>query len=273
MRTINFETFTAMFLPTWVESSFSTTGTDGNLLIGFSKSGYGALDLLFKHSSVFDAAAAWDFPADMVAYDSYGSSSSANYGTDANFQNNYRLIDTFIDTWKAPFTAQDRIWISGYDVFQTQVADFDALLTSEGVLHTLGAQTYAAHNWYSGWLSDAVAGLYGPDSSTFVATLNNTAPAAMEVFANQTVSNSSDKITDDPTLTSTIDPSAVVPFTEGTTGATVGDIDASSAINVALLGQYIAASFSSPVSGFGGTTIYDPPPATLMDALAQPQQV
>jgi hypothetical protein len=80
---------------------------------------------------------------------------------DSNFQNNYRLTGTFIDTWKAPFTTQDRIWISGYDVFQTDVSDLDALLTSHGVLHTLSAQTYDAHNWYSGWVSAAVAGLYG----------------------------------------------------------------------------------------------------------------
>ena len=110
--TIDFETFTATLLPAWVDSNFATSGTEKNLLIGFSKSGYGGLDLLFKHPSVFDAVAAWDFPADMAAYDNYGSSSSGNYGTDANFQNNYRMTATFIDTWKAPFTAENRIWIS-----------------------------------------------------------------------------------------------------------------------------------------------------------------
>ena len=110
--TINFETFTATLLPAWVDSNFATSGTEKNLLIGFSKSGYGALDLLFKHPSVFDDVAAWDFPADMAAYDDFGASSSENYGTDANFQNNYRMTGTFIDTWKAPFTTEDRILIS-----------------------------------------------------------------------------------------------------------------------------------------------------------------
>jgi Tryptophan-rich Synechocystis species C-terminal domain/Putative esterase len=157
--TINYETFMSTLLPAWVDSNFATSNTEDNFLIGFSKSGYGALDLLFKHPDVFDAAAAWDFPADMTSYTDYGA--SANYGTDANFQNNYRLTGTFIDTWKAPFTTEDRIWISGYDVFQSDVADFDALLTSHGVLHTLSTQTFDAHNWYSGWLSGAVAGLYG----------------------------------------------------------------------------------------------------------------
>jgi hypothetical protein len=69
--TINYETFVSTILPAWVDSTFDPSGTDKNLLIGFSKSGYGALDLLFKHSTVFADAAAWDFPADMV-YDDYG---------------------------------------------------------------------------------------------------------------------------------------------------------------------------------------------------------
>ena len=160
--TIDFETFTATLLPAWVKSNFGTSGTEENLLIGFSKSGYGALDLLFKHPSVFDGAAAWDFPADMAAYDTFGSSSSGDYGSDANFQANYRMTASFVNTWKAPFTTEDRIWISEGSVFPIQVADFDALLTSQGVLHTLSTtQTNDAHNWYGGWVSDAVPGLYG----------------------------------------------------------------------------------------------------------------
>jgi hypothetical protein len=164
--TIDFETFTAMLLPTWVSSNFATSGTEKDLLIGFSKSGYGGLDLLFKHSSVFDGVAAFDFPADAAAYDDFGSSSSGDYGTDANFQTNYRMTGTFIDTFKAPFTTEDRILISEGPVFQTQVADFDALLTSHGVVHTLlTTQTSDAHTWSSGWLTDAVAGLYGLETT------------------------------------------------------------------------------------------------------------
>ena len=159
--TLNYETFMSTFLPAWVDSHFSTTGTEDDLLLGFSKSGYGALDLLLKHPSVFDAAAAWDFPADIAV------EGNGNYGTDANFQNNYRLTGSFIDTWKAPFTTQDRIWISGYSAFQSDVSDFDSLLTSHGVLHTLSPQTFDTHSWSGGWLPDAVAGLYGLVESGF----------------------------------------------------------------------------------------------------------
>ena len=160
--TVNYETFVSTILPQWVDSHFSTTGDEKNLLIGFSKSGYGDLDLLFKHPTVFDAAAAFDFPADMQTYDGFGSSSANDYGTQANFQNNYEMDQSFLNAYKAPFTTQDRIWISEGPLFAGQVADFDSLLTSQGIMHTLSTtETKDPHSWTSGWLSTAVAGLYG----------------------------------------------------------------------------------------------------------------
>ena len=160
--TINYETFVADILPQWVDSHFSTTGDEKNLLIGFSKSGYGSVDLLLKHPSTFDAAAAFDFPADMGSYNSMQSSTADDYGTQANFQNNYELDQSFIGANKAPFTTQDRLWISEGPLFGSQVADFDNLLTSQGVMHTLSTTEKSdAHSWTSGWVSTAVAGLYG----------------------------------------------------------------------------------------------------------------
>jgi hypothetical protein len=161
--TIDYETFTATLLPEWVHSHLAITGTEKNLLIGFSKSGNGALALEFKHPSVFAAVAAWDFVADMSSYEQYGANSSNNYGTQTNFQDNYHLTGAFIDSWKAPFTTEHRIWISEGPVFQSQVADFGALLTAHAVLHSLSVHVYEPHTWSGGWLSDAVAGLYQLD--------------------------------------------------------------------------------------------------------------
>ena len=110
--TINYETFVADILPQWVDSNFSTTGTEQNLLVGFSKSGYGALDLELKHPSVFSAVAAFDFPGDMTSYNDYGGSSANDYGTQANFQDNYQMTTSFINAHDASFTTQDRILIS-----------------------------------------------------------------------------------------------------------------------------------------------------------------
>jgi Putative esterase len=63
------ETFMATELQPWVTANLSTTGTEQSWLIGFSKSGIGAQDLLLKHPDVFTLAASWDFPADMSSYD------------------------------------------------------------------------------------------------------------------------------------------------------------------------------------------------------------
>jgi hypothetical protein len=177
--TIDYETFTATLLPKWVDSNLTTTGTEKNLLIGFSKSGYGAVVLQFKHPSIFRAVAAWDFVADLSSYDEYGSSSSNNYGTATNFRDNYQLTAAFIESWKAPFTTEDRIWVSGGPYLHNQVADFDTLLTSHAVLHSHSVKMYD-HTWSGGWLSDAVAGLFGGggDSNNFtseIATSNRSA--------------------------------------------------------------------------------------------------
>ena len=82
----------------------------------------------------------------MTSYNEFGASSANDYGTQTNFQNNYELDQSFIDTYNAPFTTQDRIWISEGPDYGSQVADFNDLLTSQGVLDTFSTtQTGDAH--------------------------------------------------------------------------------------------------------------------------------
>ena len=136
-----YETFLTRDLLPWVTKNLGVTGHEQNWLIGFSKSGIGAADLLLKHPDLFTLAASWDFPADSSAYDQFGSSSADSYGTNANFQANYRLTPAFVDAHKAPFLSSNRIWIGGYQAFQTDLSDYDALLTSDGIPHTTETPT------------------------------------------------------------------------------------------------------------------------------------
>jgi len=167
---VQYETFMTKDLEPWVTQNLTPEGQDNepfapladsgqNWLIGFSKSGLGAIDLLMKHPDVFGLAAAWDFPADMNNYAEYGSSSADNYGTDANFQANYRLTQGFVDAHAAPFLSQNRIWIGGYNTFQADMTDFDTLLTSEGIEHTTETPQEMAHRWDSGWVPIALSAL------------------------------------------------------------------------------------------------------------------
>jgi chitodextrinase len=156
---VRYETFLTNDLVPWVTQHLGTTGGEQKWLIGFSKSGIGATDLILKHPDVFTLAAAWDFPADMSAYDQFGSSSASSYGTNDNFLTGYRLTPSFIEAHKAPFLSKNRIWIGGYDVFQTDMTDFDALLSSEAVAHSTETPQHMQHRWDSGWVQIALAAL------------------------------------------------------------------------------------------------------------------
>jgi hypothetical protein len=156
---LQYDTFMSQELVPWVQKNLATTGTEQNWLIGFSKSGYGAQDLILRHPDLFTLAASWDFPADMGSYNQLGSSPAANYGTDANFQANYRLSSSFLDAHKTPFLTNNRIWIGSYQLFPTDVADYDTLLTSEGIQHTTEPPTNMPHDWGGGWVPLALAAL------------------------------------------------------------------------------------------------------------------
>ena len=166
---LQFETFLTKDLVPWVTQNLTpsaasqplapVTGQEQNWLIGFSKSGLGAQDLILKHPDVFSVAASWDFPADMSSYTQFGSSSASNYATDANFQANYRLTPSFVDSHKTPFLSENRIWIGGYEDIETDVADYDALLTSEGILHTTETPHAMPHRWDGGWVPIVLSAL------------------------------------------------------------------------------------------------------------------
>ena len=157
---LQYETFMTQELEPWIKQNLATTGNEQTWLFGFSKSGLGGEDLILKHPDLFTLAASWDFPADMATYDGLGSDPAANYGTDANYQANYRLTAAFVDALKGPFQTSSRIWIGGYSLYQGDVSDYGALLTSEGITPSVETPQYMAHRWDSGWVPLALAALY-----------------------------------------------------------------------------------------------------------------
>ena len=156
---MRYETFMTTQLEPWVRAMLSTSGHEQSWLLGFSKSGIGAQDLILKHPDLFTLAASWDFPAEMSASTEYGDS-AVGYGTDANFQANYRLTPAFLAAHRGPFTTRNRIWIGSYAVFAWDVAEYSTLLTSLGIQHTTETPTQIPHAWASGWVPAALAALY-----------------------------------------------------------------------------------------------------------------
>jgi len=156
---VRYETFMTREIVPWVEKNLAITGHEQNWLIGFSKSGLGAQDLILKHPGIFALAASWDFPANMSSYGQAGSDPAASYGTNANFQANYELTQAFVKAHSGPFLRQDRIWIGGNREFPTDMSDYAKLLAKTGILFTREAPRFMRHNWDSGWVPDALAAL------------------------------------------------------------------------------------------------------------------
>ena len=154
-----YESFMTKDLAPWVTRNLARTGDEQNWLLGFSKSGYGAATLLLRNPDVFTSAASFDFPARMANYKDFEGSSKRVYGTNANFQANYRLTHSFVNTRKAPFLTKNRIWIGGGETFPEHVDDYDALLTEVGIAHTTAISEPIPHVWHGGWVPTALNAL------------------------------------------------------------------------------------------------------------------
>jgi hypothetical protein len=60
-------------------------------------------------------------------------------------------------------------------------------------------------------------------------------------------------------------------YSDTNSGGTLTVTDGTHTAAIALLGQYMAASFVTSADVFGGTLVQDSPPATLAQTLTQPQ--
>ena len=156
---IQYETFLTKQVVPWVKKTLTITGHEQSWLIGFSKSGLGVEDLILKHPEIFTLAAAWDFPATMLSYNQLGPDATFSYGTDANFQANYRLSTAFLNAHKAPFMNENRLWIGGNREFPVDMADYAKLLTKEGIVFSQEAPRPMGHSWNTGWIPVALAAL------------------------------------------------------------------------------------------------------------------
>ncbi|HEX9111465.1 MAG TPA: hypothetical protein VF845_08300, partial [Terriglobales bacterium] len=129
--TLWMESFVVKDLVPWGDTF--AQGTQ-RFLIGFSKSGNGALTLIFRNPNVFTAAAAWDSPAQLNDLSAF-SGLPMNFGTQANFDL-YNIPSLVLSSAPA-FQPQNRLWISGDQAAWT--ADMIQLhdqLTASSIPHT-----------------------------------------------------------------------------------------------------------------------------------------
>lgn len=135
----------------------SCTCSPQRLLIGFSKSGNGVLDLILRHPDVFSSAAAWDSPAQQSSLSAFPGL-PLNFGNQTTY-NNY-FIPTLVTNNAQAFQTRNRLWISGDQaIYTADMTQLHQQLTTASVVHTWVQGGSRAHSWHSGWLDGAVTDL------------------------------------------------------------------------------------------------------------------
>ncbi len=138
----------------FVEATYPTRAEPGGrLLLGFSKSGWGAYSLLLRHPEVFGRAAAWDAPLMMDQPGKYGS--GPIFGSVENFRR-YQ-ISRLLEERASQLDAAERLILLGYGNFREDHRQAHALMERLGIPHIYRDGPERVHDWHSGWVSEAVA--------------------------------------------------------------------------------------------------------------------
>jgi enterochelin esterase-like enzyme len=127
----------------------------GRLLLGFSKSGWGAWSLLLRHPDLFGMAAAWDAPLMLEKPDRYGMGEI--FGSQENFEK-YR-ITKLLDDRAAELGKERRLILLGVGNFRAQHEKMHSLLDMKKISHVYTDAPLRKHDWHSGWVAEAVAAL------------------------------------------------------------------------------------------------------------------
>ena len=123
------------------------------LLLGFSKSGWGAVSLLVRHPALFDAAAAWDAPLMVADVDRY--EMKTVFGTKAYFNEEYQLVGLLRQ--QAPLLQKTkRIGLMGHAFFKDQMNQAHELLGTLKIPHHYSPEALTEHKWDPKWIAPAI---------------------------------------------------------------------------------------------------------------------
>ena len=124
-RDISQETYFREVVIPFVEQEFSVSGNpEDRLLLGFSKSGQGALAMMLRTPEVYGGVAVWDAPIAMEN-PSDGSGFLEALGSRANYDANYRITNLLPSAVDAFLGGPVRISLLGYSYSFTRQGPCD----------------------------------------------------------------------------------------------------------------------------------------------------
>ncbi|MCA9072199.1 MAG: hypothetical protein KDA84_24905 [Planctomycetaceae bacterium] len=125
---------------------------EDRLLLGFSKSGWGAWTLLLRNPDTFGRAAAWDAPLMMQKVGKYGN--GPIFATQENFEA-YRP-DHLLRKNAKRLQNKTRLILTGIGNFQSHHEQTHQLLGELKIPHEYRDAPQRKHDWHSGWVPEAV---------------------------------------------------------------------------------------------------------------------
>ncbi len=136
-------------------------GADGKplprLLLGFSKSGWGAYSLLLRNQELFAAAAAWDSP--LMQQEIKGVELMEGFGDQATLQKYF--VPNLLKAHAERFRKTKRFVLMGHKFFPRDLRNMHALMNSLGVEHVYHDGPEREHRWDGGWLNQPLEELAG----------------------------------------------------------------------------------------------------------------
>jgi enterochelin esterase-like enzyme len=153
-KNIRQETYFLKIVLPFVERSYRVLGKPkGRLLVGFSKSGWGAFTLLVRHPELFHRAAAWDVPFMKDKPNQFGM--GLIFQTQDNFTK-YHLSALLKERAKL-LKKTNRFVLAGSGNFRRHHQQTHALMQTLGIPHDYRVGSLKIkHHWNSGWLAEAV---------------------------------------------------------------------------------------------------------------------
>ncbi|MFK8114246.1 MAG: sulfatase-like hydrolase/transferase [Rubripirellula sp.] len=143
------------------------TDAKSRLLIGFSKSGWGAAALLLRNPNVFYRAAAWDsgirVDTGPIEESERASRIAREWGSRENFEAN-RLSHLIKTRGKALGDEARLFYFNTEGTRAIGGVEIHRLMVEHGIPHRYVMEPFREHAWDSGWIPEAMAFLTGEQS-------------------------------------------------------------------------------------------------------------
>jgi hypothetical protein len=152
------------FVVPFIEEQYSALKKpEGRLLLGFSKSGWGAFSLILTYPDFFGYAAAWDAP---FFFPGFQFNMAKIYGTQAQLDA-YRP-DLLVPKQRAGFLDKSRLVLAGETLWGKMIPtpsggshtqEMHQLLDREGVRHVYNNNLPLPHRWDEKWMAPTLEAL------------------------------------------------------------------------------------------------------------------